>query len=284
MEAMIFDIFLKYILFPIFAIVVSAVFLFFAFKNKLLEKKCIVYLTSSVLGISMLGILGLMNVYFMPYAFIVIQSIVLLFGMLNYYLLLRWLAPLRSSLGKFVQLLIPQIVLSWALFSVAFNLTNSFQYGVYAGGLVLSLSVAPLLMYAYNAYLQIPIEVYKLREFQCSDNFSVPYQTLGTEDILVCEVELFRQQGDKESIRIKAKAKSNMIVGDWFGLIVSDYNSQAGCRQIELNDSQGKYGWTFYVTPSFFRTRRYIDPDATFVDNGLVEKDLIVAMRVQKQD
>lgn len=280
MDAVVLDLFLKYFAFPIGSLLVSGLFLYFAYKASLLGKRVVIYFPLFVLGLSLFGLLGVVDVYFMPYAYVVVQVVVLLLGLVNYYLLRHWQNDLEGSLGKFLLLLLPQLLLSWALFSLFFNLTSSFQYGFYAGAVVCSLGVPPLFMYAYQAYLQIPIEVYKLREFSSGDEFSLPCQALGTEDILVCEIELYRRLGDKEAIRIKAKAKPDMVVGDWFGLVVSDYNQQSSGRTVELGSDAEKYGWIFYVKPSFFSVRRYIDPDATFVENHLVEKDLIVAKRV----
>lgn len=283
MDAVVLDFFRKYLICPVVTLLVAGVLLFFAHKANLLEKKVLVYLPISVLVVSLMGLLGVTDVYFMPYTFLVVQTLVLLLGLINYFLLTKWKAELTDSLGKFALLLLPQILMSYAFFSLFFNLANSFQYGAYAGMVVCSFSIAPLFMYAYHAYLQIPIEVYKLREFHSSDSFSRPCQALGTEGILVCEIELYRSQGDKEAIRIKAKAKSDMVVGDWFGWVVSDYNQQAGGRSVELNGEENHYGWIFYVKPSFFTLRRYIDPDATFIDNRLKEKDLIVAKRVKSE-
>lgn len=283
METVVLDILLKYLLCPIVAVVFSALSLFFAQRNGLLTKRVIIYLSVSTFGLSLFGTLGVLDVYFMPYAFFVVQFIFLLMGVLSRYLLLKWLSVLESSFGKLLLLLLPQVLLSWAFFSIWFNLTNSFQYGVYAGGVALTLLVGPFFMSAYQAYLQIPIEIYKMKKYRTDDNYAMPYQALGSDDLLVCEIELFRHPEDKKSMRIKAKAKSTMVVGDWFGLIVSDYNQQAVDRPIEINGAGQEYAWMFYYKPSFFKTRRYIDPDASFVDNCLGEKDLIVAKRVKKE-
>ena len=281
MEILILDFFVRYLILPILCIILAGAMLYFAHRGKLLEKRVVVYLGLSVLVGSLLGLLGIMNLYFMPYTYLFLAFLFLLIGLSDYCFLSRSKAELKESLWKQLLLILPQILLSWAFFSLLFNLTNSFQYGVYSGGVVLSVLVVPCFMSAYRSYLQIPVEIYKMREYQESDMVSVPFQSFGTGEILVCEIELCRNLADNDTIRIKAKAKSDMMLGDWFALILSDYNSQATDRPIELNNPHEKYGWIFYDKPSFFRTRRYMDPDASFRDNHLEEKNLIVAKRVK---
>ncbi|MCK9156984.1 MAG: TssN family type VI secretion system protein [Paludibacteraceae bacterium] len=42
------------------------------------------------------------------------------------------------------------------------------------------------------------------------------------------------------------------------------------------------YGWIFYTKPSFFRPRKYLDPDLSFADNKFKENQLIIAKRVRQ--
>ena len=49
------------------------------------------------------------------------------------------------------------------------------------------------------------------------------------------------------------------------------------------NEGGAYYEWVFYTKPSFFKRRRYIDPDVTLAGNKLKRHDVIIAKRVANE-
>ncbi|MCB9017901.1 MAG: TssN family type VI secretion system protein [Paludibacteraceae bacterium] len=278
------DLFKTYLLFPLLAFLLAAVVLFVAKKNKLLDdRKAIVFILVSCFVLSLPGFFGFLQVMFMPYTFLAIQLLYLLAGFVNHRLLVRYVKRLESgSLCLLLLFLFVQMLMAWALFSVWFNLTNDFLYGIWAGSSVCALLLVPLFLKTYESYLKIPLEIYKMRTYLSTDTFNVSQSSIDADGLLVCEIEVYRTVDEGKPIRIKAKSLPSMVLGDWFGLIVSDYNQKKSGNRIEINDSESPYGWIFYTKSSFFRPRRYMDPDLSFVDNAFVEQNLIVAKRVRK--
>ncbi|HOU68068.1 MAG TPA: TssN family type VI secretion system protein [Paludibacteraceae bacterium] len=273
-----------YLLFPIVAIILSIIVLLVAKKLKMLEdKKGIIYFVVSSVTLSLPGLLGIMEVDFMPVGFLSVQIVYLLVGWLNYSMLKQYVKKLSEVHFSFAFLfLFVQMLMGWALFSVWFNLTNDFQYGIWAGSSIVPILLIPLFLWTYKSYIDIPLEIFKMRVYQATDNFNVGQQTLDADHLLVCEIEVARTTADDKPVRIKAKSVLDMIFGDWFGQIVFDYNQKKVDNQIEINSSQNLYGWIFYTKPSFFRPRKYLDPDLSFADNKFKENQLIIAKRVRQ--
>ena len=277
-------IFTGYLLFPIIAFLMGFVVILVAKKNKLLQdKKAIFYLLLSGVILSILGLLGYLGVNFMPYGYLVCQIFYLIMGFFNLRLLLRFVKGLSERAFGFTCLfLLVQIAIGWSLFSVWFNLTNDFQYGVWAGSCTLTLFVLPLFEGAFNVYLKIPVEIYKMRIYNAKSTEYAP-APIDTKEFLVFEIEIYKTPNDRKPIRLKAKSTEGLIFGDWFELIILDYNQKKSTTPIDYFNSESPYGWIFYVKPSFFKPRKYVDPDMSFRENNLQERHLIVSKRV-KQD
>ncbi len=278
-------IFTSYLLFPIIAFLMGFVVILVAKKNKLLQdKKAIFYLLLSGCILSVPGLLGYLEVGFMPYGYLICQVLYLIVGFINLRLLLHFVRGLNEKAFGFTYLLlIVQVVIGWALFSVWFNLTNDFQYGIWAGSCILSLLVLPLFKETFNVYLKIPVEIYKMRIYSAK-NIEYAPAPIDTEEFLVYEIEIYKTLSDRKPIRLKAKSTGDLIFGDWFELIISDYNQKKASNPIDYFDSESPYGWIFYTKPSFFKPRKYIDPDISFQENNLQERHLIVSKRVKQSN
>ena len=171
--------------------------------------------------------------------------------------------------------------MSIALFSLFFNISNDFKYGFWASTCLLSIVVSPLFVQTFQSYLKIPIEIYKIRTYDGNslNNSSSPIEN---ENLLVFEIEFYKNLTDEKPIRLKATATKEMIFGDWFELIISDYNARKTSSLIEYYDKKEEYGWIFYTKPSLFSPKKYIDPDLSFQENKLPEKNMIIGSRIFK--
>lgn len=269
------------LLVPIITLLLGIIVIFIAKKNQLLsDKKAVFYVLLSSVIFSLFGILGYLQVDFMPYAYIGLQMLYLILGYFNDRLISKLLKD--SLFWKKSLVLVIQLLISGAIFSLLFNLVNDFKYGIWASTCLLSLFVAPLFEQTFQAYLKIPIEIYKMRMYEPNTK-GIPIVPIDTEDLLVYEIEIYRNANEDKPIRLKAKSTKGMIFGDWFELILSDYNQRKFSTPIEYYDVSDPYGWVFYAKPSFFLPQKYIDPDLSFQENKLSEKYLIIAKRVRQQ-
>ncbi|MEE1062440.1 MAG: TssN family type VI secretion system protein, partial [Paludibacteraceae bacterium] len=170
---------------------------------------------------------------------------------------------------------------SWAVFAILFNITNELQYGFWAGTCLLPILFYPLFIVTYQCYLSIPAEIYKIRVYRDSETFEPPHAELDVSQVMVVGINVPKYVGDENEAIVNSKSLKSFVLGEWFGMIINDYNAQHLDNQVELFDKEGSYGWIFYTEKSFFKSRKYLDPDLTFESNGLVNNCMIVARRVK---
>ena len=268
---------------PIIAILMGVIAIFVAKKQQLLsDKKAVLYIVLSSLIFSLFGWLGFLQVDFMPIGYVLLQLLYLVIGYFNYIYLKEFCKSLNDSpFWKCFLVLLIQLFMSIALFSLFFNISNDFKYGFWASTCLLSIVVSPLFVQTFQSYLKIPIEIYKIRTYDGNslNNSSSPIEN---ENLLVFEIEFYKNLTDEKPIRLKAKATKEMIFGDWFELIISDYNARKTSSLIEYYDKKEEYGWIFYTKPSLFSPKKYIDPDLSFQENKLPEKNMIIGSRIFK--
>lgn len=268
---------------PIITFLIAILMIVLAKKQRLLsDKKAVFYVLLTGVLLSCLGLLGYLQVEFIPYGYISLQVFYLLMGYFNYQWILVYFTALKKEhFGKLILIIVIQTLLAGALFSFVFNLVNDFKYGLWASTSLITLLVSPLFIHTVNIYLKIPIEIYKMKIYNPSpQGISIP--PIGNEGLLVYEIELYKNTHDSEPTRLKAKSTQEMIFGHWFELILLDYNSRKFAAPIKYYDTENPYGWIFYTKPSFFLPRKYIDPDLSFRENKLSEKHVIISKRVRK--
>lgn len=271
---------INYLLFPVIVLILGLVAVVIAKKNQLLSnKKAVITVLLSTLLYSSFGICGFFGMAFMPYVYLFIQILFLVFGFINQKILKYFIPDLTSYKQIFVIVL--QFVMSWALFAIIFNFTNEFQYGFWAGTCMLPIFFYPLFDLTYQSYLKIPAEIYKIRVYQKNETFEPPHAELDIRQVMVIGINVPRFVGDENEAIVKSKALSSFVLGEWFGMIMSDYNKQHLDNQVELFDQEGSYGWIFYTEKSFLKSRKYLDPDLTFEANKLVTNSMIIARRVK---
>lgn len=273
----------SHLLIPIITFVISIIMVIIAKKQQLLsDKKAVFYVLITSLFLSLPGVLGYLQVDFMPYGYISLQFFYLIIGYFNYNLLFIYLKTLKKDdFWKVILVLLIQLIFAGALFSFLFNLTNDFKYGLWASTCLVCLLILPLFVQAVTAYLKIPVDIYKIKIYEPnSQGIIIP--PIGNEGLLVYEIEIYKNSDDKEPIHLKAKSTKDMIFGDWFELILSDYNTRKLSTVIEYYNAENPYGWIFYTKPSFFLPRKYIDPDLSFRENKLSEKHIIISKRVRR--
>lgn len=274
--------FIRYLLFPIVVVVATAIMTIINKKNKVLTNKwliVIMLLTGIVLGLP--GFLGFLDLQYMPWGY--------LFGQLYYLaagIVFVWLA------GKHYESMLMQqrvffficsfiaTLLGIFLFKLAFDWLNDLEYGLWASTSVFIFLLPTLFWWAYISFLNIPLEIYKTWEYPLYPE-DIGMEHLDFNRLLVLEVNLYKHVEDTEPLIVKAKAPRNMNFGLWFQKFIDDYNLKFPNSPVLYKQSNTEsYKWIFYIKPSFFRQRHFIDPDLNIEENNITEQYTIFAKRV----
>lgn len=272
---------LLYLLMPLMGIILGVLMVVIAKKNRLLSnKKAIFYFLLSCAVLALPALLGFIDYWFMPYAYLGLMALYLVLGYCN----LGILGKIIDDFGKkpyYVEFIFVFVVMfiGMALFSLIFNLCNELQYGLWACTCVLPFIFPTLFLKTYQTYMDIPLEIYRIWSYE-KETREMDEKDFDSNKVIVVELELFKQVEDTEPLNIKAKSSEITPFGPWFKTFISDYNKKSPQSPIGYKDMDNSYGWMFYINTSVLGRKRYIDPDFTFARNKIKEKNVIIAKRV----
>jgi hypothetical protein len=253
-------------------------------KNHLIQdKKGIFYFLLSCIILAIPALLGFMDYTFMPSGYLLLSGLYLWLGYVNLNVMAKFIEGIKGK-PYGVEFLCQFMIMfvGVALFSMVFNLCNELQYGIWASTCVLSFIFPSLFRKAYSAYMDIPLEVYNIWSYE-QEVDEMDTEKFDTTRIIVVELELFKQIQDIKPLNIKAKAAENAPFGVWFSIFIKHYNTKSPNFPIVPADAENSYGWMFYVNAFLFR-KKHIDPELSFAANGIKEKNVIIAKRVQRTE
>lgn len=277
---------LMYLLFPLIAVVLAAITYIVAKKNQLLSNKKLIFVfLLACLLLALPALLGFIDYWFMPYAYISLQ---VLYFFLGWYFLKILQSQIKDIKEKpyYVEFLLVFVVMivAGALFSLVFNLCNELQYGLWACTCILPFIFPSLFRKAYQTFMNIPLEIYTIWSYGTQIEENWDNDLMDSDKITVVEMELFKQVSDTVPLNIKAKAQENMLFGVWFKVFINDYNIKSSASPIIYSDFENSYGWIFYTITSILGRKRYIDPDLSFVKNKIKEHRVIIAKRTRYEE
>ncbi len=148
---------LLYLLLPVIGFIMAGVMMVIARKNQLLgNKKLIFYFLLACLILALPALLGFIDYWFMPYTYIGLLVLYLFLGWYNLKIL-KWLIPDIGQKPYYVEFLFVFVVMfaGGTLFSLAFNLCNELQYGLWACTCVIPFVFPSLFRKAYLQYLPL---------------------------------------------------------------------------------------------------------------------------------
>lgn len=275
-----------YLLLPLIAVVLGVGTYIIAKKNQLLNnKKLIFFCIAACVVLALPGLLGFVDYLFMPYVYIALQIVYFFLGW--YYLSI--LKSLEKEIGQkpyYVEFLLVFVIMfiAGALFSLVFNLCNELKYGLWACTCILPFVFPSVFRKAYQMYMEIPLEIYKIWSYDEQDGDFEDTDAFDSDKITVVEMELFKQISDTKPLNIKAKAQEDMLFGLWFKVFINDYNIKSSAFPIAYSDYEKSYGWIFYTITSILGRKRYIDPDLSFAQNKIKEHRVIIAKRTRYEE
>lgn len=273
----------SYLLMPILAMILSFVGYFIAKKNKLFSnRKLIFILLLSALLLSIPGLFGLIDYWFMPYVYIGLQATYLILGWYISKYIREKLTESKGTIPYYLEfgLCFLMMFIGAAFFSLIFNLVNELKYGIWASSCLLPFILPSLLFRTYNVYMEIPLEIHSVWKYAPNQDLS-SFDKMDYNKLMVMELEIFKQVQDRTPSKVKVKAPDNMPFGIWFQKFLADYNLKFPRTPIDIMDKE-IYGWIFYVKRSFFHPRRYVDFEKTIAENKIKEKYAIIAKRVSE--
>lgn len=276
------EIFLRYMLLPLIGILLGVIAVIIANKNKIVPDKRMIFLFLLVCVVLCLpALFGLIDYWFMPYTYIILEAVYLIAGYYFLYLLEKLIKGIEEK-PYYVEFLSVFVILfiSAALFSLVFNLCNELQYGLWACTCTLAFIFPTLFRKTYRSFMAIPLDVYKLWSYD-SETQEIDSEVFDRNKIIVVELELFKQVVDIQSLNIKAKASEDIPFGIWFKVFIDDYNKRSPQSPIAYSDYDNSYGWIFYTSSSVLGRKRYIDPELTFAKNKIRDKKMVVAKRTK---
>lgn len=286
MELQIVKFVLMYLLLPLIGVIFGVITFLIGKKNGLLNnKKLIYFFVASCVILALPALLGYIDYWFMPYAYICLQILYLILG---YFFLsvLKKVGKEIESKPYYVEFLSVFVVMfvGIGLFSLIFNLCNELQYGLWACTCMFTFILPTLFLKTYYSFLEIPLEVYKVWSYRSQDDNLWIDNESENNKIIVVELELARETSDARPFNIKAKASENMPFGFWFKVFINDYNIKSSATPIAYSDYQDSYGWIFYRLSSFLGRKKYIDADLTFSENKVKEHQVIIAKRTRYEN
>lgn len=279
------NLFVNHLLLPIVSVVVATVALFLNKKNALVSnKRLIVFVLISSLVLALPATLNFMGVLFIPQLYIINQLIFLFLGYFFMNYTTRLFAGENETVNRILTLLSTIVIfcLGSYLFSLIFNLSGDFKYGLIASTCTYTLILPVLFRWTFISLTNIPAEIYKVWQYR-KDYNEPEFSSEMVERIMVLELELTKKASDTELVKVKAKAPSDFVFGDWFQLFLIDYNAKYFENPINYQSENGElYNWIFYVKPTLGSGKRYIDYEKKITDNKLNEKITILCKRVDK--
>jgi hypothetical protein len=278
--------FMRYLLLPILAIILVFLFGLLRKKNALLDnRKVIVFALVSAIAIGLPGFIGAAGAYFSARLYFIFQLLYAGLGILYLRMLQRHISARTTRYRILTELVVSLFSLAIGIyvFSLLYNLFNPIKNGLFIATAAMPLLIPLLFHWSYQAFLEIPPEIYKVWNY-LPDSPELDLEGLDFDRMMVIEVEFSRQATDEDLLKVKAKAPANVVYGDWFQKFINDYNTKFPASRIAYAGADAQtYGWIFYVKPTFFRRRRYIDPTLSITDNRIQEVKTIVCKRVINQ-
>ena len=252
-------------------------------KKKLASKWILISLIVAFILNGIIGIWGVDLFYehfnYLQLSLIAVNTlmgyVLLVFNRKRYFDELNWktfTVPLISLIAGLV---------SFAAFSLVFNLLNNSYFGFYAGIHVLFIFLPYLIQQCYFAYSGIPEKIYKV--WYLDANRKEPdFDKINVNRILLLAIEFIKHVNDSNSTNMRVKAPIGMLFGDWFQSFILNYNEKYYDNPIQYQylDSTSM-GWVFYYKKGVLRRKKYIDPDLTINQNQLSEQYTIIAERVK---
>jgi hypothetical protein len=274
------------IIFLIIAIALVSLALSKVKGAKAYRKPTLLYLLITALCFGIAGISGFYVVNeSIFYYYIHLQAMILILGILHailLYSLIKW-TDKTKFLWEFLYTL-AIVFLGIVVFLLTYKhllRVHVLQYQVLTA--VTWFFVPFLFARALERFRMIPARIFRKWFYPVGQEINDPLDS-ELVSLLVISFVFHKKLNDPEITTFRAKAPSNMEFGRLFYYFVNDYNDRHREGPIEFLDQENHpHGWIFYHKPSWFRKKRYIDPEKIIKVNRIRENSVIICQRIKEE-
>lgn len=224
--------------------------------------------------------LGFLDYDFMPYGYLTLTVLYLISGWYNIRLI-AWIFNHEYKYRHEIILTLFLQITAMLFFTLVFNLCNDLKYGLWASTSMLSFVFVSLLVRSYHLFLAIPDPIYKIWKFDDSESVDM-YAGIDFGKLKVVTLEIYKEDGDSEPLKLKGKVPDNILFGVWVKRLIEDYNKKSPLSPIISVTGGEQDSWMFYCHNSVFLPKRYIDCSRTVRENGIGDNCFIVAKRIKE--
>jgi hypothetical protein len=243
-------------------------------------KVFIYYAIVSLVIFALINCIGLATSISVQSRFLLILMAYLIMGIIHIFLINIFFSDLNSQ-KKLLFTIVLTFLAVIAVLILNYFVFNKTSQALYTMGLVL-FPLPFLFIYTLQLYFNIPDKIFK-KWYYPLDHTMPNLDLLDLSRILIIQFEFLKSTSETSSTNFKAKAPYNMPFGELFYIFISDYNESHPQNIIEVTNSQLEpYPWIFYKRSPWWKSRKYVDSDLTFQDNGILNNDIIICKRIHQ--
>jgi hypothetical protein len=240
----------------------------------------IYYIIVSLLFFGLINCIGLIESLSVQTRFLFILLAYLLTGIIHIFGLKAVFSGLKPQINLLFTILLT-LLGCIAILVLNYFVFNKASQALYTTGLVL-FPLPFFFFYTLELFLSIPERIFK-KWYYPLDHSMPNLDLLDLTRVLIIQFEFLKSTGETSLTNFKAKAPSNMPFGELFYIFISDYNESHPENIIEItNTNHQPYPWIFFVKTSWWKRNKFIDPDLTFQENGIINNDIISCERVDQ--
>jgi hypothetical protein len=247
------------------------------------QKTTLLYLLVAVLFFAIAGLTTHPQILVEPSGyFIFYQGCFLLYGIMNYYLIPRYLKWSNDDNSFWQELLftLTAALLGGIAFISLYHSFNQDELEYIMASSILTFLIPFLFYQAFKKAVAIPPKIRKQWLYPVHEEIEEPDEK-KLKNMLIISFEFEKQTEDLHFTNFRAKAPTDMEFGQLFYYFINDYNERHPNSKIEfISGSGASHGWIFYKKPRWHSVfTQYIDAEKTIYNNHIKENEVIICTR-----
>lgn len=284
---MLLSFFVKYLLVPLFVVVI--LFIMNGMKNlkrKLSMKKAIVFILIASLIIALPALLGLLKNEFVWGGLILTIACYIGLGLFFWKFsasdIFKAIGIGESTGGIILLLLVATALGSWVYY-LAFDWLSGLPYAFWCALNVIWFIIPYIAMLSRKLFLLIPPPIYAPWELEYGTFDRNYWDNIDSFGFKSVKVKINRKIGDRFYASLVVRLPDGISLGNWFNWFIEDQNRRFPQNKIEIEKDGCKVGWTFYTSRwfSYPFLIRILDPNKNSEQNGIKNNRPIYIRRVK---
>jgi hypothetical protein len=272
--------FLKYLLMPLLLVVAVVIGWVVKKQGKILSlRKAIFFVLLTALLLALPSLFCMAENEYMPGYLFFTYVIHFFMGILIYFFIdSNYFKTIGVSDRKhyiFVMLAIMCLLTAWLSMTV-FNWLSTLDYGLWVGLSSFMVMVPILADWTYKAFLKIELPLYKTWSYGVSSE--ADWDKYDFRYLMGVHLSIKRNPGEPKESVLNVRAPNQMPIGQWFQKFITDHNKKFPQTPILTENEVDVFEWSFYMVRYIFIWTP-LDPDLSFLDNGLKDNAKIIAKR-----